>query len=72
MGTAADVDELAVARWIDGFNKEHGYSPSVRELCAGFGWRSSSTGHDALERCIRLGYVEVVAPQRRLLKVKGI
>lgn len=64
------VSDIAVARWIQRFNDEHGYSPSVREIAKEFGWRSSSTAHLVLQRLIRKGFVKVETPVRRKLLVK--
>lgn len=62
-----------IALWIKAFQARSGYSPTIREMCEAFGWRSSSTGHVALGRLIKKGFVKVVKPARRelLVTLKG-
>lgn len=62
---AIPVSDKELALWIKAFNERCGYSPTVREICEAFGWRSASTGHIALNRAIKNGFVSVEAPQRR-------
>lgn len=69
MAPVIPVDDKELARWIRSFNEKCGYSPNVREICEAFGWRSSSTGHAALNRLIQKGYVTVGSPSRRQLVV---
>lgn len=64
------VDPITAAKWIEGFNKKHGYSPSIREMCDGLGIVSTSTAHALLKKCIKLGIVRVGTPSRRQLVVK--
>lgn len=42
---------------------EHGYAPTVREMCDHFGVTSTSTIHDRLGRLMRHGLIERVGPR---------
>ena len=33
--------QIEILRWITNYIAEHGYSPSLRELCLAFGFRST-------------------------------
>lgn len=47
-----------VLQWVRDFIRANGWSPSIREACAGLGWSSPSTVHRHLTNLERGGYVE--------------
>lgn len=59
---------------LDFVNKqveEKGYPPSVREICAAVGFKSTSTVHDYLEKLEKEGLIKKDAAKPRALKVVG-
>lgn len=48
---------------------ERGYPPSVREICAALGFRSSSTAHHYLTVLEKLGYLERTAERPRAMRL---
>lgn len=48
---------------------ERGYPPSVREICAALGFRSSSTAHRYLTLLEEMGYLERTAERPRAIRI---
>ncbi len=48
---------------------ERGYPPSVREICAALGFRSSSTAHRYLALLEEMGYLERTAERPRAIRI---
>src|SRR5690606_9184777 len=48
---------------------ERGYPPSVREICAALGFRSSSTAHRYLAALEEKGYLERAADRPRAMRI---
>ncbi len=48
---------------------ERGYPPSVREICAALGFRSSSTAHRYLAVLEEMGYLERAADRPRAIRI---
>ena len=48
---------------------ERGYPPSVREICAALGFRSSSTAHRYLATLEEMGYLERGAARPRAIRI---
>ncbi len=53
--------------YISEFSIEHGYPPSVREICAEMGLRSPSTVHAHLKKLQEAGYLETSTHKSRTL-----
>lgn len=63
--------QLRILEAITEFIDEHGYSPSVREICDAVGLSSTATVHSHLQRLRELGYLERDGGRMRTLKVVG-
>ena len=50
---------------------EDGYAPTVREICAEFGFKSSSTGFRCIESLKEAGLLEKGTNQNRAIKLTG-
>ena len=48
---------------------ERGYPPSVRDICAALGFRSSSTAHRYLAALEKMGYLERGAARPRAIRI---
>lgn len=53
--------------YINEFSLEHGYPPSVREICAEVGLRSPSSVHSHLKKLQEAGYLEPIEHKSRAL-----
>ena len=61
------------------FSEQHGYAPSIREICQGVGLRSTGSVHYHLAELSRQGRIEmdtgkkraIQAPQRRQIPILG-
>ncbi len=69
--TRANVDETVemVYQFIVSSLRDKGYAPSVREICAGVGIRSTSTIHGHLKRLQEAGRIEYTAGKRRAITI---
>ena len=56
-----------ILEYISTFSMEHGYPPSVREICAEVGLRSTSTVHTHLKKLQEAGYLEADDHKSRAL-----
>lgn len=59
-----------VLEFIDATNRERGYPPSVREICAAVGLTSPSTVHSHLESLQRMGYLRRDPAKPRAIEVR--
>ncbi len=50
---------------------EEGYAPTVREICAEFGFKSTSTGHRAIQALTDAGLLEKGTNQNRAIRLTG-
>ncbi|MFT3950387.1 MAG: transcriptional repressor LexA [Oscillospiraceae bacterium] len=50
---------------------EEGYAPTVREVCAEFGFKSTSTGHRAIAALTEQGLLEKGNNQNRAIRLAG-
>lgn len=50
---------------------EEGYPPTVREICAQFGFKSTSTAHRYINALVEKGMLEKGSNQNRALKLTG-
>ena len=55
--------------FISGYWSEHGYAPSIREICRGLGYQSPSTMKVRLTRMREKGLVDYVDHTPRTLRV---
>ena len=58
--------------FIKDFFIQHMYSPSVREIMAGMGYKSTSTIHARLARLEEMGYIRKQQDAPRTMWIKGI
>lgn len=50
---------------------DEGYPPTVREICANFGFKSTSTAHRCIHNLVREGLLEKGDNQNRALRLAG-
>ena len=50
---------------------EEGYPPTVREICAQFGYRSTSTAHRYIKSLAEKGFLEKSSNRNRAIKLTG-
>jgi repressor LexA len=50
--------QAEAVEWLRTFHAEHGFSPSMRELCVGIGWKSTRSAEDMLETLERKGAIK--------------
>lgn len=63
-----------ILQFIKNYMKEHGYSPSVREIGYAMGYKSTSSIKSQLDTMIALGMIESDAPRgtARAIRVPGM
>ncbi len=64
-----DAMKDKILKFIESHSREKGYPPTVREICAGVGLKSSSTVHGYLDRMNRDGLVKKDSEKTRALRV---
>lgn len=62
---------LKILEYVDGFSRDNGYPPTVREICQAVGLRSPSTVHSHLKILQEDGYLTKDDRKTRTLSVKG-
>lgn len=60
-----------VLQYIQKFQSDKGYSPSIREICDGMNISSSSTVHGIIKRLAQNGYLEHKEKAPRSLSLVG-
>lgn len=60
-----------VYNFIAGFIAENGFSPSVRDICRGVGFRSPSSAQSYINRLQEQGYIEKAGNKMRTVKLAG-
>ncbi len=60
-----------VLRYIEGFIKDHGYPPTVREVARAFGYRSPLSAKQHIDALVRKGYLRKRPFQSRGIEVVG-
>lgn len=65
----AAVDDKALA-FIRSTTNDRGYPPSIRELCAHLGFKSTGSGHKVLARLQAAGRIERKAGSPRAITVR--
>ena len=63
--------EKAILKYIEKQVKENGYPPSVREICAALGFKSTSSAHQYIWRLAEKGYIDKGDLKTRAIKVVG-
>lgn len=61
--------QRSVLEFIDEYAREHGYPPSVRDICRGLGLSSSATVHNHLRTLERKGYLTRDPSRPRAIEV---
>lgn len=63
-----------ILKFIKDYFKEHGYAPTVREICTGVGLKSTSSVHAHLVKMMELGMIETDAgiSSPRAIRVPGM
>lgn len=69
MPKSASHKQLAVLNYIYKHVNEHGYPPTVREICGAVGLSSTSTVHSHLTNLIRDGYLQKDPSKPRALEI---
>ena len=63
--------QQAVLNYIMEFSQLHGYPPSVREICAGIGVKSTSTVHGYLQRLEKNGSIKRDSTKTRSIVIQN-
>ncbi len=63
--------QVYILDYIRQFTTDHGYPPSVREICEEVGLSSPSTVHAHLKRLREMGYLDKTDHKGRALSVRG-
>jgi repressor LexA len=59
----------AILAWLRLYTAEHGYAPSVREICAALGLRSTATVHYHLRNLAEKGLISMEPGRKRAISV---
>ena len=71
MSTTLNVQEKRVFDYIKEQIREKGYPPSVREICAALGFKSTSSAHRYISRLAEKGYIDKSDLKTRAIRIKG-
>ncbi len=66
-----NAQEQRVLEYIKEQIKDTGYPPSVREICAALGFKSTSSAHQYIWRLDEKGYIDKGDLKTRAIRVKG-
>ena len=69
--TTLNVQEERVFNYIKEKIQTTGYPPSVREICAALGFKSTSSAHQYIERLANKGYISKDDLKTRAIKIVG-
>ena len=74
MAKVAKNKQMAVLNYIHKQVEDHGYPPTVREICSAVGLSSSSTVHGQISRLIEQGFLQKDPSKPRALEItsKGL
>ena len=72
MSNVKDSKQIDVLRFIYEEVKEHGYPPTVREICNSVGLSSTSTVHGHLSRLEKNGYIQRDPSKPRAIELTQI
>lgn len=62
---------MEVLEFINNFNEENGYPPTVREMCRDLKIKSTATAYDYINRLREFGYLTKAEGKRRAVAVKN-
>lgn len=71
MESALNIQEKRVFDYVKAQIREKGYPPSVREICAALGFKSTSSAHQYLSRLAEKGYIDKGDLKTRAIKIVG-
>ena len=71
MNTTLNVQENRVFDYLKEQIREKGYPPSVREICAALGFKSTSSAHQYIARLAEKGYIDKGDLKTRAIKIVG-
>ena len=71
MSTTLNVQEKRVFDYIKEQIREKGYPPSVSEICAALGFKSTSSAHQYISRLAEKGYIDKSDLKTRAIRIKG-
>lgn len=71
MNTTLNVQEKRVLDYLKEQIREKGYPPSVREICAALGFKSTSSAHQYISRLAEKGYIDKGDLKTRAIKIVG-
>jgi repressor LexA len=60
-----------VLKFLVDFNEDHGFPPTIRELCAYFGFKSLNTAHFHLRALEKKGYIQIHPGKGRGITLPG-
>ena len=60
-----------VLKFLMDFNEQHGFPPTIRELCAYFGFKSLNTAHFHLRALEKKGYIQIHPGKGRGITLPG-
>ncbi len=69
---AISAKQQKVLDYIRLFTQQHGYPPSVRDICQGLEMKSTSTAHGYLERLEKQGYIRRDPAKTRAIELVGL
>ena len=69
--TTLNAQEEKVFKYIKEKIQTTGYPPSVREICAAIGFKSTSSAHQYIERLAEKGYISKDDLKTRAIKIVG-
>lgn len=69
--TALNVQEKRVYEYIKEQIRDNGYAPSVREVCAALGFKSTSSAHQYISRLADKGYIDKHELKTRAIRLAG-
>ena len=71
MNTTLNVQDKRVFDYLKEQIREKGYPPSVREICAALGFKSTSSAHQYIARLAEKGYIDKGDLKTRAIKIVG-
>ena len=69
MSVAGTHKQMEILAFIEKFQEENGYSPTVREICAAVGLTSTSTVHSHLKKLTERGLLQRDEKKSRVMRI---
>lgn len=60
-----------VLHYIEQFYDDNGYPPSVREICAGMGFKSTATAYNYIDRLRNMGMLQKTDNKKRAVSIQN-